>query len=164
MKCLPEEMQLAIGFVPVDLKTAANAGDYVSLKNYRHVDIVFIAAAGDAAEPPTITLEQASAVAGTGVKALAIPRGVYIKDGADLQTIGTFTKVAATTSNTYALAAGNTQKIVVIPLNAEDLDADGGFDCLRASVADVGAVAQLGTLFYLLSSPRYTPPPSAIVD
>ena len=54
----------------------------------------------------------------------------------------------------------------MIDVLAEDLDIDNGFDCLRASLADVGVVAQLGAMPYLLHEPRYAsdPLPSAIVD
>lgn len=160
---LAETMQLAAGFVPIDLAAAAQAGDWVSLKNFRHLAIVIVKAAGAVGEIPTVTVEQAQAVAGTGAKALNFT-DVYVKNGADLQTIGEFTKVTQASGNTYAPAAGNTQLLAVIEFNAEDLDVDGGFDCVRARFNDVGATAQLGALLYVLGVPRYAPPPSAIAD
>lgn len=165
MKLLAEEVQIAAGFVPVDLATAGASGDWVSLKNHRHLAIVFFRAAGAAGEPAVITVQQASDVAGTGAKALNFTR-VDHKSAADILTVGQFTKVTQAAANTYSAVggAGNTQAIVLIEFNAEDLDADGGFDCVRATIADVGTTAQLSAMLYVLSGPRYTPPQSAIVD
>lgn len=161
-----EEMQIAAAIVPVDLAGGQNDGDWVSLKNYNHCAVIFIKEPGAVGEGPILTFEQATAVAGTGAKALPIPDGVYVKSGADLFAIGQFTKVAASTSNTYNLsAAGDNQNLIVVEFNASDLDVEGGFDCLRLKIADTGATAgQLGAALYLLSGPRHTPPPSAIID
>jgi len=164
MKLFTEQAQLVAGFVPVNLATAANSGDYVSLKNYRHVAIVFFKGEGTAGDDPTLTVQQASAVAGTGAKALNFTT-VYTKQGADLAAVGGFTKVTQTAGNTYTDAtSAEVQAIWVVEFNAEDLDSEGGFDCVTASVADVGTNAQIGALLYILSEPRFTPPPSAIVN
>ena len=165
MKLFAEEAQLAAGFVPVNMATGANDGDWVSMKHYRHLAIILFKGAGVAGEDPTITLEQATAVAGTSAKALAAITAVYIKQGADLFAIGTFTKVTQVAAATYTnLTLAEEQAIIVIELNAEDLDVEGGFDCVRARVADVGNSSQIGGLLYLLSGPRYAPPLSAIID
>lgn len=163
MKLLAEEVQIAAGFVPVDMAAGANNGVWVSLKNHRHLAIVFFKAAGAVGEAPTVTVQQASDVAGTGAKALNFTR-VDKKDNANVLTVGQFTKTTQASANTHALAAGNTQAIVLIEFNAEDLDAEGGFDCVRATVADVGTTAQVGALLYILTGPRYTPPQSVVVD
>jgi hypothetical protein len=163
MQRLAETAQLAVGFVPSDLAAAAQSGDWVSLKNFHHVAIVIQKAAGAVGEVPTVTVEQAQDVAGTGAKALNFT-DVYTKVGADLQAIGQFTRVEQALGNTYAPAAGNTQLLAVIEVNAEDLDVDGGFDCVRARFNDVGTTAQLCALLYVLGPARYAPPPSAIVD
>lgn len=160
-----EQHQVAAGFVPSDLAAAAQAGDWVSLKHYNHLTIVLFKAAGAVGEIPTITVQQAQDVAGTGAKALNFTR-VDVKNGADLFTIGQFTKVTQAAANTYALAAGNTQAIVVIELDAHDLDLANNFDCVRATLNDVGVTAQLGAVLYLLSGARYQGqfPPSALTD
>lgn len=164
MKLLAEEVQIAAGFVPADLAGAGGAtGDWVSLKNHRHVAIVFIKAVGAAAEDPIITVQQATDVAGAGAKALTFTR-IDRKRGADLFTIGQFTRVTQAAANTYNGDSGDLQELALIEFNAEDLDAEAGFDCVRATIADVGVTAQLGAMLYVLTSPRHTPPPSAIVD
>lgn len=165
MKLLAEELQVAAAFVPVNLAGGANDGDWVSLKNYRHVTLLFFGAAGAATEPATITVEQASKVDGTGAKALNFTT-VHTKHDADLQTVGQFTKVTQAAANTFPMGTttGDKQAIVLIDFNAEDLDVENGFDCIRGRIADVGTTAQIGAMLYILSDPRYTPPPSAIAD
>jgi len=165
MKLLAEEAQIAAGFLPVDLATAGASGDWISLKNFRHIAIVLFRAAGAVGEPAVITVQQAQDVAGTGAKALNFTR-VDTKSGADIFAVGQFTKVTQASANTYSAVggAGNTQAIVLVEFNAEDLDVEGGFDCIRATIADVGSTAQLAAMLYVLTQPRFTPPSSAIVD
>ncbi|MES2210966.1 MAG: hypothetical protein V4515_12410 [Chloroflexota bacterium] len=165
MARLTEETQIAVGFVPSDLAAAAQSGDWVSLKNYDHVAIVLSKAAGAVGEIPTITVQQAQDVAGTGAKGLNFTR-IDVKNGADLFAIGQFTKVTQAAASTYAIAAGNTQVLYVIEFDAQELDKANGFDCIRATFNDVGVTAQLGAVIYILSGARYAGqyPPSAIVD
>lgn len=164
MKSLIEQGQVVAGFVPVNLATAANNGDYVSLKHYGHVAIVLFKAAGAAGEDPTLTIQQATAVAGTGAKALNFTT-IHVKQGADLAAIGTFTKVTQAAANTYTdTDSAEAQAIWIVEFDVEDLDVAGGFDCVQAAVGDVGTTAQVGAVLYILTEPRYTPPPSAIVD
>ena len=161
---LLEKLQIASGFVPVDLAGGANDGAWVSLKNYGRCAIVLFKAAGVAGEDPVLSLEQATDVTGTGAKALDFAR-IDVKQGT-LSSIGEFAKVANAGADYTDDAAAEAQAIWAIDVLAEDLDIDDGFDCLRASVADVGVGAQLGALLYLLHEPRYAsdPLPSAIVD
>lgn len=165
MKNLADELQIAVGFVPSDLAAAAQSGDWISMKSFRHCAVLVVKAAGSVSEPATLTLEQASDVSGSGAKALNFTRA-DVKRGADLQTQGQFTRLTQTAANTLAMdgTAGNTQVMALVEVNDEDLDVEGGFDCVRAKFADVGTTAQLGTIIYILSGPRYTPPPSALTD
>ncbi len=160
-----EESQIAVGFVPSDLAAAAQSGDWVSLKNYDHVAVIVSKAAGAVGEIPTLTIQQAQDVAGTGAKAINFTR-IDVKNGADLFAIGQFTKVTQAAGNTYAPAAGNTQLLAVVEFEGFELDKANGFDCIRATFADVGVTAQLASVLYLLGEARYAGqfPPSAIVD
>ena len=160
-----EKMQIVSGFIPVDMSAGANNGDWVSLKNFGRCAFVFFKAAGTAGDNPTITVQQAQDVSGTNAKALNFTR-VDVKKGT-LTAVGAFTTIAQAAANTYSdSASAASQMITVIEVKAEDLDCDGNFDCVQASVADVGTNAQLGCMLYLLHEPRYgmTPEPSAIVD
>lgn len=60
-----DQMQIAAGFVPVNLATAANNSDWVNLKSYSRLLIVFFkGAAASGTEDPTVTVLQATDVAG----------------------------------------------------------------------------------------------------
>ena len=74
---------------------------------------------------------------------------------------------AATIGRAYSdLTSAEAEALWVVQFNVEDLDVGGGFDCLRARIADIGAAAQLGDILYLLLDPVYpgVSPASAIVD
>lgn len=163
-----EHFNVCEAFLPVNIATGANDGDWVSLKNYSECTILFFVGVGGAAEPATITLEQATAVAGTGAKSLAAITTVYQKQATtNLQSTGTWSKVTQAAAATYALgsgANGDKAALVSITIHAEDLDGDNGFDCLRARVADVGTGPAIGSCVYILGGPRFTPMQSAIVD
>lgn len=164
-KHILEKVQIVSAIVPVDLQTAANNGDWVSLKGYGRCAIVFFKAAGTAGDDPVFTLRQAKDVSGTTPKELNFTR---IDTKVGVQTgIGTFTKVAQAAGNTYVNTdSAEAQAVMVVDIKAEDLDVEGGYDCLQLQIPDVGGNAQLGCALYLLHEPRYAtdPLPSAIVD
>ena len=178
MKSFISDHDIVSCFVPIDLETAANTGDWVSLKYWNHLTVVLFKAAGTANDDPVMTFAQATVVAGTDTKSLLLPAGrpgitnYWYKQGALLATTagcGTWTEVAqvaATTITTNATAA-ESQGIYVIDIYADQLDVNGGFDCVQMSVADTGAAgAQIGCAFYILSEPRVAAEvtASAIVD
>jgi hypothetical protein len=161
---LCENGQIVIGGVPIDLASAGITGDYVSLKLYKHVAIVFQKGAGASGEDPTITLYQATTVAGGSAKVLTFT-DIYVKQGASMAAIGTFTKTTQTAASTYTSAtAGEEEAVWVVEIDADELDVDGGFDCIRADISDVGSTSQIGNLLYVLTEPRYAAEtmPSAI--
>lgn len=162
---LVEQMQLVPAFGPVDMSAAANNGDWVSMKNYERCAIVVFKAAGTAGDDPTITVQQATAVAGTGAKPLNFTR-VDQKTGT-LASVGQFTTVTQAAANTYTDDThAEIAALYVIDIKAEDLDVDNGYDCVQVSIADVGTNAQLGAALYLLWPARHAsqPLPSAIAD
>lgn len=164
MSSLIDSLQLAAGVVPVNLATGANDGDWVSMKGYRRLVVIVFKGAGAAAEDPTLTMEQAKDVAGTSAKALTFTT-IYTKEGADLFTIGLFTKVTQAAAATYTNASlGDNQALIWLEFTGEDLDGANGFDCVRARIADVGNTSQVGCILYLLGQPRTAPPVSAIAD
>lgn len=152
-------------FPPIDLANAAGlATPYISMKNYSRATILLHKAAGGAAEAPTITLDQATAVAGTGSKALASITRIHKKESAaDLETIATWTVVTQTAAATF-LAGVQLEGLYSIDVKADDLDVDNGYDCFRATIADVGATAQIGSLLCILWGSRYNPPLTAIAN
>ena len=161
-----EDCQIVSAIVPVDLTTAANAGDWVSLKEYDHCTIIVFTGIGTAGQDPVITLDQATDVSGTSTKTLNVDE-IYHKTGATaLSAVGTFTRVTQTAADGYdtdPIDGAENEQIVVIEVDAADLDVDNNFDCLQVNVADVGANSMLGCALYILSEPRHSGK-SAIVD
>jgi len=163
------------GFLPVAMNTAANTGDVVSLKGYGGCLIIFHKAVGTAGQDPTITLLQGTDVAFGTNKALNITRVDKKQAATDLTAVGTYTKSTSASPASNDTFSTNTwtnsdlaeqAAIVLIDVKAEDLDANNNYDCVRASIADVGTNAQLGTVMYMLYNPRNLKETldSAIVD
>ena len=152
--------QVVNGFGPLNMATAANNGGYVSLKNFHRLTILFTKGVGTASEDPTITLTQATDVAGTGAKALNFER-LWLKQHAS-SLPATFTRVTkGTVNNTYTNdTLAEELAIIAIDITPDMLDVDGGFDCVQAAVADVGTNAQLGQLVYILDG-AFSPPLTA---
>lgn len=149
-----QSMNIEAAFVPVDMQTAANNGDWVNLALYQSVVCVLFKAAGTAGDDPVFTLKQAQAADGTGSKDLLFST-IYKKVGT-LATTAEFTRATQTAaaSHTDAVSA-EAQAIMAVEVAAEDLDINNGFTFVQMSVPDVGGNAQLGCGFYLLMHPRY---------
>lgn len=133
------------------------------MKGYGRCAIVFYKGVGTNGDDPTITLSQATAVAGTAAKALNITRVDKKQAATNLLSTGTFTTSTSASPATADTFSTNTwtnsnlaeqAAMVVIDVKAEDLDIDGGFDCITATIGDVGTNAQLGCLLYFLHEPR----------
>ena len=160
-----ETMDVVCGFLPVDMQTAGNTGDTVCMKNWQHCTIIFTKAIGTAGDDPTVTVMQCTDVASGTNKALNFVE-LFTKQGTQTTT-GTWTRVTQTAANTYTNATlAESPAIIRIEFDADDLDVTNGYDCIYATVADVGGNPQLGCLHYYLSQPRYgqATTPSAIVD
>lgn len=148
-----EGCNIVMGFPPADVSASASqTADFVSLKKYGRCVAVFMAGAGVAGADTTVTLTQATAVAGTGEKALNFT-DIYTKQGVSMAAIGAFTHNTQTAANTYtSLTSGESETIWAIEIAREQLDIANDFDCLRLSVADHTAY-KAGTVFYLLYDP-----------
>lgn len=155
---IAEELQVVPAIIPVDLSSGANAGDYISLKNFGHVTIAILTGIGTAGDDPVISINQATDVSGTGAKALQIDE-VFHKVGATaINAVGEFTRATQTAADTYDTAGidgAENEMLLLIEIDAADLDVDNNFDCLQLNIADVGTNAQIGSANYILSCPRY---------
>ena len=165
---LIDHTQIVSGFVPVNTQSGANVGDVVSLKNYNHLTVILFKAAGTANDDPVLTFEQATDIAFGTSKNLATITEYWAKQGT-LTAVGAFTRVTQSASQTATLdgTSAESQGIYVFEIDGSDLDVDGGYDCVRATVADTGSAGtQLGCMLYILSEPRYAAAtlPSAIID
>jgi hypothetical protein len=139
---------------------------WVSLKNYHRATLILIADATAAAEAPTITLQQATAVAGTGAKNLTAITRVHRKTVAaatGLETLGTWTLATQTAAATF-VGVAEQELLYAIDVYADDLDVAGGFDCVRATIADIGTTNANCALFWILWGARYAPPLSPLAN
>ena len=170
MEMLPEFLDIYSAFVPVDIQTA-QTGDWVSMKGFDSCTILFFKGAGTGGDDPTLTLAQATVVAGSDTKALTFTT-LYTKTavGATLATMSsstvkaTWTKVTQTAAATYTdSTSAEVQAIWAIPIAASMLDTANNFCCLNVSSSDVGSNAQIGCGLYLMHKSRYSEV-SAIVD
>lgn len=128
---------------------AGRTGTYKSLKHANRASIVVKVNQGNAATI-LITPLQASAVAGTGSKALTNNVPIYVKDS---DAAGTWTRVAD--GKNYTTSAGTTIKYVRFDLDpAAALDVANGFDCVTVSTGASNA-ANITSADLVLGPMRY---------
>jgi hypothetical protein len=153
---LSENGQFVQAIVPINLATGANNGDWVSMANYNHLSIVVSTGVGASGEDITLTVNQATDNAGTSSKALTFT-DIYEKEGSTaLSAVGTATKQTQSAAQTYnSTSGGENEQLIVVEIDADDLDADGGFDFVQLTIADVGSTSQIGSAIYYLSEPRH---------
>ncbi len=166
-----EQVHVISGFLPVAMSTGANSGDWICLKNYEKVSVIFFKNVGKAAEDPTVVFEQATSIGGSGKDLLVIDT-IYKKQAAsNLLSTGTFTVVTQTAATNFVGdgTSGEEAGLYIIDFYADELDVNNGYDCFRVTIADVGTVVgnvPYGAVLYLLWPPRYGEQAllSAIVD
>lgn len=157
-KPLTEMFDIVSGFVPVDMQTTANNGDWVSMANYDHCAVVLFKGVGNANDDPTLTLQQATDNAGAGAKDITKITDIYVKQNTVLTAAaeGIWTLVTQTAATNYTDAtSAEDQAIWVINLDASNLDVNNGFNHIQGNVADVGGNPQLGCVFYIMWGNRY---------
>lgn len=150
---LGNKYDLGTGFVPVDMSVAANTGKRIAMSGLTSVDVVFIKAAGTAAQDPVITLKEHDASTGGNSQNLAVISEYFVKSEATLDNDETWARVtqAAAATITDPGGAGTSaeeQQIVVFTVSLDQLS--DGFKYISVDVADVGANAQLGTVLYIM--------------
>ncbi len=160
---LGSDFDLVMGIAPLDLQTA-RSGDYVSLKDADRLGVLFIKGAGTAGDDPTLTLRQATSVAGGSVKDWAVITDYALKEEAagNLQATGTWTRVTQTAAATIAFDATSAESSLLgyFEVMASELDVANGFDCAAVNIGDVGSNAQLGCVMYILGGLRYQAAPA----
>ena len=137
---------------------AAITGDYVSLKNAGHVTVLVHIAQGHA-DPVAITIEQASAVAGTGSKVITNAVPIYLV--ADAATSDAW--VRQTDDVDYTTSAALKHKLIAFEIDAVSLDLANGFDCITVKTAASNAL-NVTSAVYVLSDLRYGSEKTAITD
>ena len=158
---LTDAVKVVTGCAPAALTSTAGDGDYVSLKNYSKLTIVLSVLNATTVTGGTITLKQATAVAGTSEKALAFDK---MWANTDTDASDTLTETAVT-SNTFTTDTTNSKKLLyVMEVDAADLDVANGFDCVR--IDSTGMASAVGSVMYYLSGARNRSPiaKAAITD
>lgn len=138
---------------------AGRTGKYVSLKNCLRAWILVEVNQGDA-NTVLLAPKQATAVAGTGAKALANVVPIW----ANADTANTANASRATDAVNYTTSAATTPKMVIFQIDPAQLDVANNFDCisLTTGASNVGNI----TSCQIIVEPRHkqATPPSVIAD
>jgi hypothetical protein len=147
------------GLAPITPSTSTP--DYVSMKNAGHLTIYILADNSTSVTGSAITLKQATAVAGTSEKALGFS---HVWANEDTGAGDTLTKTTVTSDTFTTDDTDNKNLLYVIEIDAEDLDTDNGFDCVRVGTGDASGTVL--SVLYVLKELRYkqSTPPAAITD
>ena len=138
--------------MPVDMQAAANPGDWVALTDYKSVIICLFGAAGTAGDDPVFTLTQASDNAATGEKALTF--SVIHEKVGTLASVASWTRTTQTAAGNYTnTSSAEGQKLMIVRIDADELDVANGFPHVQLHIPDTGSNAALGCGFYLMGNP-----------
>ncbi len=125
---------------------------YVSMRGWNHLTVVITVRNVTTVTGSAITLKQATDIANAGSdeKTLA-----FDTMWANIDTAASDVLVkTAVTSNTFTTDTTNSKLLkYIIEVDAESLDVDGGFDCVRAGTGN--AVANVVNIEYILSGQRF---------
>lgn len=160
MRISPEHVHVVDVMAPA-ADAAGRASDAVSLKQFNYAIVEVAINQGNAATV-ACTLQQCTAVDGTGAKALTVNVPTYVSQDVGAAAGDVLTRVAdAVAFTTSAALARKTIRFVVDPAT---LDLAGGFDCLRVTTG-ASNVANI-TAARILLFPTYpaTPQSSARVN
>lgn len=160
---LLERLNLVSAFVPINMATGANTADWVSMDKYERCIVLLHKGAGANGEPPTITISQAKDNAGGSTKGLNFT-AIWTQLATDVTTLAAWTAVTQAAASTYAPAAGDTQGLIAIEIEAATLDRANSFNFIQASVGDVGATSQIGGVLYILGDARFETTPVNLPD
>lgn len=150
---------------PEGLAPAADAGGrtsaYVSLKNVVKAYVVVYMDQGNAATV-TLSVLQATAVAGTGSKAISNACPIW----ANQDSAASDTLVAQTAATTFTTSAAVKHKIVMFEIIPQShLDLANGYDCIAVSTGASNAANITSALFFLTPlGYQQATPPSALTD
>jgi hypothetical protein len=132
-----------MGCAPAALTSTAGDGRYVSFKNARQMRITLAILNGSGAGGGTVTLKQATAVAGTNEKPLPFGKMFINTDCAASDAL----LETSVTSDTFTTSATNGKQLLyVIEIKISDLDINNGFTCARVDVA--GMANAVGSVIY----------------
>ena len=158
-----ERNNIVAAFDPVDMQTANNDGDWVSVAKYDRCLAVLYKAIGTASDDPVFNMQQADSAAGGNAKDVnftVIHKKLGVQSG-----LADFTRVTQTAATSHTdLLSAELAGFMLVEIKADEMDIDNGFVWLRLDIANIGGNAQLGCAFYILLDARYAEqtPPGAI--
>ena len=155
---LPEQFKI-VEAMPNATDAAGRTGDYVSLKNALCAWVEVAITQGNAATI-ALTIEQASAVAGTGSKAITNTVPIW----ANLDTAATDTLVRRTDAVSYTTDAAVKNKMVIFQIDPAQLDVANGFDCITVKTGASNVANLTGARYWIQTAYQQATPPSAIAD
>lgn len=129
--------------------SGALAGDYISMKHVAHVTVLVHIVQGSAT-PVNLTVNQATAVAGTGAKALAKEAPIW----ANLDCEASDIMVRQTDAVDFSTGAALKHKIIAFEIDAALLDVDNNFDCIQVS-AGASSVDNIVSAVYVCHGVRH---------
>ena len=147
------DLHVVNGITPIDFASAAQNGDWVSLKNYNCLLILYHSDVGTENQDVTLTLRQATSRTGTGSKAL---QGRWYSKQST--TIGEVTEVDTEQSSESAnfVDDGETGCLALCEVSADMLDVNNGFEWVQLRATDPGATAgKIASALYVLGGSRY---------
>jgi hypothetical protein len=156
---LSEQAKLVTGLAPI--VPAGSTPAYVTMKNYPKCTVVILVANGTTVTGSAIAMKQATAVAGSGVKALP-----FTNVRANLDCAASDALVdTAVVSNTFTTATTNSKNLMYeITVDQSALDMANNFDCIRADTGN--ATNATVSVLYILWPAEYgkSTPTSAVID
>lgn len=155
----PQDFKLVTGTPPVTTNGGVTC-DYVSLKNINMawIEMDFTQAVAHAT---VITINKATAVAGTGVTPITSVVPIWLND----DTATTDTLVAQTAAVNFTLTADTNPKKVVFQIDPASLVVGSGFDCIGVVITTSGQATNFVNVNYILdTSYKQATPPAAITD
>lgn len=155
---LPEKYKIVEAIAPA-ADAAGRTGDYVSLKNVNLAYVVVHITQGNAATV-ALTIEQATAVAGTGSKAITVSVPIW----SNLDTATSDTLVRRTDAVSYTTDAAVKNKIVIFQIDPATLDVANGFDCIVVKTGASNAANITQAMYVLDERYQQATPPASITD
>jgi len=155
---LPEQFKI-VEAMPNATDAAGRTADYVSLKNALMAWVEVAITQGNAATI-AISIEQATAVAGTSSKVITNAVPIW----SNLDTAATDTLVRRTDAVNLTTDAGVKNKMVIFQIDPATLDVANGFDCITVKTGASNVANLTGARYWIQSALQQATPPSAITD
>jgi len=155
---IPEVTKPIMALAPA-ADAAGRTGAYISLKNVCCAYVIVNMTQGHAATVD-LTIEQATAIAGTGSKAITNAVPIY----ANLATATNDTLVRKTDAVSFTTDAGVALKTVIFCIDPRKLDLANGFDCIVVKTGASNAANITSATYLVELGYQGANPPSVVVD